>query len=125
MLASGKLVIGEDKPSQPLFAETLPAVEAADPLGLVESIVAVHRLQAVTCLYGFTRLEPAPTIQDQQLEDVRIATEGAPLSEHADWLPAMEQKGDFRIQIQNRVLQRAIAPSRVQDIVCENAPRPP
>lgn len=94
LLASGKPVIGEDKTSQPLFAETLPQAAAADPLGLVNSIVAVHRLQAVTCLYGFTRLEPAPTMQDEHLEDVRIAAEGAPLSEQADWLPAMEQKGE-------------------------------
>ena len=93
LLASGKAVIGEDKPSQPLFAETLPT-SGTDPLGLVESTVAVHRLQAVTCLYGFTRLEPAPTMQDEHLEDVRIAAEGAPLSERADWLPAMEQKGE-------------------------------
>jgi hypothetical protein len=33
-------------------------------------------------------------MQDEHLEDVRIAAEGAPLSEQADWLPAMEQTGE-------------------------------
>ena len=60
-------------------------------LARLESVVAVHRLRAVTCLYGFTRLEPAATFTEQMLEDVRLAVDGAQLSEAADWLPAMEQ----------------------------------
>jgi MrfA Zn-binding domain len=56
--------------------------------------VAVHRLRAVTCLYGFTRLEPAPTMSEALLDDVQLAVEGAPLAENADWLPAMEQRGE-------------------------------
>jgi len=61
---------------------------------MLHSVVAVHRLRAVTCLYGFTRLEPAATYTEEMLEDVRLTVDGAPLSEAADWLPAMEQLGE-------------------------------
>jgi hypothetical protein len=60
---------------------------------LLDSVVAVHRLQAVTCLSGFTRLEPAPTMSEALLEDVHLV-DGAPLAENADWLPAMVQRGE-------------------------------
>jgi hypothetical protein len=99
LLSSGDRLIGTDAPGEPLFAETLN-VEGIDRClswnnePILQSIVAVHRLRAVTCLYGFTRLEPAPTFAEQMLEDVRLAVDGAPLSEIADWLPAMEQLGE-------------------------------
>jgi hypothetical protein len=34
------------------------------------------------------------TFTEQLLEDVRLAVDGAPLAEAADWLPAMEQLGE-------------------------------
>jgi hypothetical protein len=40
-------------------------------------VFAVHRLRAVTCLYGFTRLEPAATYTEEMLEDVRLTVAGA------------------------------------------------
>jgi Domain of unknown function (DUF1998) len=99
LLGSGLAVIGSDAMSEPLFAETLAGIDfdrvptkAGHPL--VDSVVAVHRLRAVTCLYGFTRLEPAPTMSEALLEDVHLAVDGAPLAENADWLPAMEQRGE-------------------------------
>jgi hypothetical protein len=99
LLASGKAIIGRDAESEPLFAETLSAVDldrvgTRDGCRLLASVVAVHRLRAVTCLYGFTRLEPAPTMSEALLEEVQLAVDGAPLAENADWLPAMEQRGE-------------------------------
>ncbi|HJW42627.1 MAG TPA: DrmB family protein [Rhizomicrobium sp.] len=99
LLGSGRDQIGRDADDEPLFAETLPRAVLANcttALGqeFLESVVAVHRLRAVTCLYGFTRLEPAATMSEALLEEVRLAVDGAPLSEGADWLPALEQKGE-------------------------------
>ncbi len=99
VLGIGEPVIGADVRNEPLFAETLNVPDIAqcttrDQEMMLQSVVAVHRLRAVTCLYGFTRLEPAATFTEQMLEDVRLAVDGAPLSETADWLPAMEQLGE-------------------------------
>ena len=75
LLGSGTPIIGADSAREPLFAQTLdiPHIDCcATPDGpLLDSVVAVHRLRA--CLYGFTRLEPAPTFAEDMLEDVRIA----------------------------------------------------
>jgi hypothetical protein len=106
LLGSGAVTIGADDRKQPLFAETLVGLALDQPatrngIPFLESIVALHRLRAVTCLYGFTRLEPSPTIAEALLEDVRLAVDGAPLAEAADWLPAMEQFGEG-IFIKNR-----------------------
>jgi hypothetical protein len=99
LLSCGQEFIGRDDEDEPLFAQTIRRDQfgecaTADGHEFIDSIVAIHRLRAVTCLYGFTRLEAAPTISEALLEDVRLAVDGAPLSEGADWLPAMEQKGE-------------------------------
>ncbi len=50
----------------------------ADPIARgILSLVEVHRLREVACLYGFTRFEPAPLATDE-LEDVGLAVSGAP-----------------------------------------------
>ena len=54
----------------------------------------VHRLREVSCLYGFTRFEAAPTATDGDIEDVNLAVHGAPVARDADWLPASEQFGE-------------------------------
>jgi hypothetical protein len=59
----------------------------------IMSLVAVHRLREVACLYGFTRFEPAPLATDE-LEDVGLAVSGAPLAQTPEWLPAVEQFGE-------------------------------
>ena len=63
-------------------------------LSAIKNLVAVHRLREVSCLYGFTRFEAAPTSADGELEDVQLAVRGAPISRDADWLPAIEQFGE-------------------------------
>ncbi len=96
-LASGQAVIGTPTPDALLHAETLPRVlwdpDNSAVLRGISSLVAVHRLREVACLYGFTRFEPAPVVTDE-LEDVGLAVRGAPLARNPAWLPAVEQFGE-------------------------------
>ncbi len=99
VFASGRPEIGQNHPSAKLYAQTLPRETWAEPgaavdLSLIKNVVAVHRLREVSCLYGFTRFEAAPTSADGDLEDVQLAVHGAPISRDADWLPAIEQFGE-------------------------------
>jgi hypothetical protein len=98
VFASGNALIGENQPESLLFAETLLRA-AWDPdadlvVRSIRSLGVVHRLREVSCLYGFTRFEAAPTSADGELEDVRLSVHGAPLSLGAEWLPAVEQFGE-------------------------------
>ena len=96
ILASGKELIGTNAIDSRLHAKTLEdhAWRSGGILErLLSRVVAVKRLTEVTCLYGFTRLEPAPVASDGSLEEVLLAVEGASLGE-ADWLPAIEQNGE-------------------------------
>jgi hypothetical protein len=99
VFASGRPEIGNNHPTAKLYAQTLPRESWADAsaevdLTPIKNLVAVHRLREVSCLYGFTRFEAAPTNADGELEDVQLAVRGAPLSRDADWLPAIEQFGE-------------------------------
>lgn len=97
MFASGRPLIGENTPKAKLHAETLDRTvwdPTGDPLlSGIASLVAVHRLREVACLYGFTRFEPAP-VADDEIEDVGLAVNGAPLAASPEWLPAIEQFGE-------------------------------
>jgi hypothetical protein len=97
LLASGRPLIGANTPNAHLHAETLER-NIWDPdndpaLQGIASLVAVHRLREVACLYGFTRFEPAP-LASEDLEDVGLAVNGAALGQRPDWLPAIEQFGE-------------------------------
>src|SRR3984893_10888752 len=97
--ACGRPEIGQNHPSAKLCAQTLPRDAWADPgagldLSVITNLVAVHRLREVSCLYGFTRFEAAPTGADGEIEDIQLAVRGAPISRDADWLPAIEQFGE-------------------------------
>ena len=99
VFASGREEIGQNNPNAKLYAQTLKrevwTANAPDiDLSSVKSLVAVHRLREVSCLYGFTRFEAAPTSSDGYIEDVSLAVDGAPISRDADWLPAIEQFGE-------------------------------
>jgi hypothetical protein len=80
-----------------LHAQTLDRAiwdPTSDPsLSGISSLVAVHRLREVACLYGFTRFEPAP-LANEDLEDVGLAVNGAALGQNPEWLPAVEQYGE-------------------------------
>ena len=97
VLASGRPVIGQNRRDAHLHAETLPR-SAWDPgddtlVAGIADLVAVHRLREVSCIYGFTRFDPAPTADDE-LEDIGLAVSGAPLGIDPEWLPAIEQFGE-------------------------------
>jgi hypothetical protein len=99
VFSSGRDEIGQNHPNAKLYAQTLKreawAGSAPDvDLSSVKGLVAVHRLREVSCLYGFTRFEAAPTSSDGDIEDVSLAVDGAPISRDADWLPAIEQFGE-------------------------------
>lgn len=97
VLASGKPVIGHDTAGSLLFAETLDKNNLGLTSrwdGFVRKVVKVHRLREVTCLYGFTRLEPPPTAAESELVEIQLAVDGADLARSVDWLPAIEQFGE-------------------------------
>ncbi|MER9253982.1 DUF1998 domain-containing protein [Mesorhizobium sp. M0598] len=96
-LASGAPVIGYDDAAAFLFAETLdrPTLSLSPPWDqFLAGIVKVSRLREVTCLYGFTRLEPPPTSAESELDEIQLNVDGAPLSREVKWLPAIEQFGE-------------------------------
>jgi hypothetical protein len=97
LLSSGANEIGNPGSDSRLYAITLPRRDwersSHIDLTFIKNVVAVHRLREVSCLYGFTRFEPAPTVEDD-VEEVRLAVSGAPISESLDWLPAIEQFGE-------------------------------
>jgi Domain of unknown function (DUF1998) len=98
LFASGRDEIGTNNSEAKLYAQTLRR-DAWDAKGAscakpIRDLVAVHRLREVSCLYGFTRFEAAPTSADGDVEDIRLAVHGAPISKDADWLPAVELFGE-------------------------------
>jgi hypothetical protein len=97
LLASGNPVIGNDAPGSFLYAETLDRSSLRlEPQWekLLQGVVKVHRLREVTCLYGFTRLEPPPTSAESELDEIQLAVDGADLARNVEWLPAIEQFGE-------------------------------
>lgn len=97
MMASGAPVIGSDSAGSFFYAETLPlaSLELAQPWdAFLKNVVRVHRLREVTCLYGFTRLEPPPTSAESELDEIQLAVNGADLARNVEWLPAIEQFGE-------------------------------
>lgn len=97
MMASGARVIGSDNAGSFFYAETMPAplLDLQPPwYGFLKSVVRVHRLREVTCIYGFTRLEPPPTSAESELDEIQLAVNGADLARNVDWLPSIEQMGE-------------------------------
>jgi len=97
MLSSGRKVIGENRSDAKLHAETLDRHEWGgneNRLAGISSVVKVHRLREVSCLYGFTRFEAAPTAIDGDIEEINISVDGASLASELSWLPAIEQFGE-------------------------------
>jgi hypothetical protein len=120
VFTSGEPTIGDNLPGSLLYAEPL-ARAAWDPdhdpvLRPISNLVVVHRLREVSCLYGFTRFEAAPTSADGDLEDIWLTVRGAPLSLAADWLPAVEQFGEgLFIQFDEAAVTEWLARRPVKD----------
>lgn len=97
MMATGASVIGSDGARSFFYGETLPrdALKLQAPWDtFLQAVVRVHRLREVTCLYGFTRLEPPPTSAESELDEIQLAVNGADLARNVEWLPAIEQLGE-------------------------------
>jgi hypothetical protein len=97
MLANGAPTIGADTEGSFFYAETLPreALALQPPwTDFLRNVVKVHRLREVTCLYGFTRLEPPPTSAESELDEIQLSVNGADLARSVEWLPAIEQFGE-------------------------------
>ena len=97
LLASGAPLIGNDHTGSFFYGETLPpaSLQLEKPWAdFLKGVVKVHRLREVTCLYGFTRLEPPPTTAESELEEMQLSVDGASLSRDVNWLPAIEQFGE-------------------------------
>jgi len=99
VLAGGQDEIGNNATDTRLYARTLPPDAwrgtSYDPcISAIDSVVAVDRLREVMCIYGFTRLEPAPSASDGHMEEIKLAVGGAPIAENHEWLPAIEQFGE-------------------------------
>src|SRR5207237_1888137 len=77
VFASERPEIGQNSPTAKLYAQTLPrdawaASATRVNLSPIKNVIAVHRLREVSCLYGFTRFEAAPTSADGDLEDIQL-----------------------------------------------------
>ena len=59
----------------------------------IRGVTVPPHLREVSCLYGFTRFEPSVLATDD-LEDVGLAVDGAPLGRSPTWLPAVELFGE-------------------------------
>lgn len=84
--------VGEDVPDGEFFARTIqkPAGEP-ELMAAITRVVKVHRLREVIVQVGFTRFEAAvPDVNGELALDV----ERAALSREADWLPAVENRGE-------------------------------
>jgi Domain of unknown function (DUF1998) len=97
MMSTGAPVIGSDGAGSFFYGETLPrdALNLQPPWdAFLQGVVRVHRLREVTCLYGFTRLEPPPTPAESELDEIQLVVGGADLARNVEWLPAIEQLGE-------------------------------
>lgn len=65
-----------------------------DGTEFIRDVVAFSRICVVSALYGFTRLEPAPSPFDENFEEITLHVGGQPLADKVRWLPAMEQFGE-------------------------------
>jgi hypothetical protein len=84
--------LGEDRPEGDFFARALPAARWRRPwMEGVERVVLVHRLREVVAQVGFTRFEAVGPDERGELD---LGVQTAPLALDADWLPAMENRGE-------------------------------
>jgi hypothetical protein len=91
-LARTENELGLDEPQGDFFARALPAKFWKNEITeSIQRVVLVHRLREVVAQVGFTRFEAAgPDIQGE----LDLGVQSASLSIDADWLPAVENRGE-------------------------------
>jgi hypothetical protein len=83
---------GDDNSHLDFFARTRPAITLPALLqGKLDKVVLVHRLREVVAQVGFTRFEG---VQPDINGDLSLGVERAPLAAEANWLPAIENRGE-------------------------------
>lgn len=111
--------LGSDTPEGDFFARSLPCDQWDAPwMAPIERVVLVHRLREVIAQVGFTRFEAAGTDVQGELE---LDVKRAPLAVDANWLPAIENRGEgiflqFRSAALNAWLGRAAVIERGQQL---------
>jgi hypothetical protein len=83
--------IGEDVAEGDFFARRLPIVSRVGVMRDIDRVVLVHRLREVVVQLGFTRFESPGLPVDA---DVALNVRRAALSLNAQWLPAIENRGE-------------------------------
>lgn len=88
--------LGSDQPDGDFFARTLPRSAWDAPwMSPIKSIILVHRLREVVALVAFTRFESlGADINGELPDDLSLNVRAAPLARDADWLPAVENRGE-------------------------------
>ena len=88
--------LGSDQPDGDFFARALPkpAWDAAW-MAPIKRVVLVHRLREVVAQVGFTRFESlGADINGELPDELTLNVKAAPLARDADWLPAVENRGE-------------------------------
>jgi hypothetical protein len=113
-LMTSKPELGNDQPDGTFFARTLPAEKWQAPwMTAVERVVLVHRLREVVAQVGFTRFEAAAPDIEGELE---IGVRRASLAREANWLPAIENRGEgVFLQFKREAIERWFARPEVQN----------
>jgi hypothetical protein len=95
--------LGSDQPDGDFFARTLPVEkwrngpngEAVPWMQGISRVVLVHRLREVVAQVGFTRFESlGADINGELPDELALNVRVAPLARDADWLPAVENRGE-------------------------------
>ena len=88
--------LGSDQPDGDFFARALPnSIWEAEWMKAIKRVVLVHRLREVVAQVGFTRFEAQGTEINGDLPDeLSLNIEVAPLARDADWVPAVENRGE-------------------------------
>ncbi len=92
-------------------------------MSAVRQVVLVHRLREVVAHVGFTRFESVGTDINGELPDeLTLNVKAAPLARDADWLPAVENRGEgvfllFDSPAVQSWLQRPAVQSRLKMLV--------
>ena len=88
--------LGSDQPDGDFFARALPKETWEAPwMAAIQRVVLVHRLREVVAQVGFTRFESlGADINGELPDELSLNVKAAPLARAADWLPAVENRGE-------------------------------
>ena len=104
--------VGDDQPDGVFYARTIPIPKGEPTLtGKLSKVVKVHRLREVIAQVGFTRFEAKGADVNGELA---LEVERADLSQHQDWFPAVENRGEgFFIEFDTEAMKSWLKRSSV------------